>query len=85
MQSPALPFSSGIWRDSVPFRISMSAFAVCPEAVLVLVYWLCCVPGAAQTTYNRMCLQEDIAAAGQVVETTRDPMFRDPKTHEYLG
>ena len=32
-----------------------------------------------------MCFQEDIAAAGQVVETTRDPMFRDPKTNEYLG
>lgn len=30
-------------------------------------------------------VQEDIAAAGQVVETTRDPMFRDPKTKEYLG
>ncbi|KAL3147347.1 hypothetical protein ABBQ32_002830 [Trebouxia sp. C0010 RCD-2024] len=29
--------------------------------------------------------EEDIAAAGQVVETTRDPMFRDPKTQEYLG
>ena len=34
---------------------------------------------------SRMRLQEDIAAAGQVVETTRDPMFRDPKTNEYLG
>jgi len=30
-------------------------------------------------------VQEDIEAAGKVVETTRDPMFRDPKTHEYLG
>ena len=30
-------------------------------------------------------LQEDIQAAGKVVETVRDPMFRDPKTQEYLG
>lgn len=29
--------------------------------------------------------EEDIQAAGKVVETTRDPMFRDPDTQEYLG
>ncbi|KAA6423985.1 MAG: globin [Trebouxia sp. A1-2] len=29
--------------------------------------------------------EEDIQAAGKVVETTRDPMFRDPITKEYLG
>ncbi|DBB01445.1 TPA: hypothetical protein ACH3X1_000103 [Trebouxia sp. C0004] len=29
--------------------------------------------------------EEDIQAAGKVVETTRDPMFRDPDTKEYLG
>lgn len=30
-------------------------------------------------------MQEDITAAGKVVETTRDPMFRNPETHEYMG
>lgn len=46
---------------------------------LLLVHRFALLPKA---TY---ALQEDIAAAGQVVETTRDPMFRDPKTQEYLG
>lgn len=29
--------------------------------------------------------EDDIKAAGEVVQTVRDPMFRDPKTHEFLG
>lgn len=29
--------------------------------------------------------EEDIQAAGKVVETTRHPMFTDPNTKEYLG
>ena len=42
-------------------------------------------PGPTPLQHSCTWLQEDIAAAGQVVETTRDPMFRDPKTNKYLG